>query len=268
MKKTYEINYGNKATVNMGDYENLSPMYNIKKIITIDDGIEIDLKEEFEDMREIVDLELRKNVENIKNAKKAKDVGNFRFYERNGLKYVSVTSILNPEPKTPEEQARLKPYGDRGTALHRQFAHLIENGALTSFTTEEKEACSSVGGFAGYEFWFKDDPRFDFRTSEVEVFNDEFLYAGRFDAFGFYNTKNAIFDLKSGSLDKAGGVEKALMQLSAYNSCFGEKNAILVVIPIGPKAKKEPIVVEGEHIDKYWGMFKAKREEFKKRYGV
>ena len=264
--KTYEICYSNSAKINMGDYEQLSPFYSTKLIIEAD-GIEVDVKGEYEKIREEIDSLLRLNVENIKNAKKAKDVGNFRFYERNGLKYVSVSSVLNPEPKTPEEEARLKPYGDRGTALHRIFAHLITNGEMSSPTKEEKELCSSVGGCAGYEFWFKDDARFDFRTSEIEVFNDKELYAGRYDSDGFYETKPAIFDLKSGSLDKQ-GIEKAFLQLAAYNMSLPIPKDVLVIIPVGPKAKKEAIVAQGEDISKYCGMFLAKRKAFKDRYGV
>lgn len=266
MKKTFECMYSNSMKINMGDYEQLNPFF-AGKIVIEADGIEVDMKEEFENLRELVDLQLKNSVDNIKNSKKAKDIGNFRFYERNGLRYVSVTSVLNPEPKTPEEQARLKPYGDRGTALHRIFSHLITNGELVKPTKEEEAACKSVGGFSGYDFWFKDDERFDFRLSEVECFNDELLYAGRFDANGFFDGKPCIFDLKSGSLDKT-GIDKAFMQLAAYNACFGEKNGILVVIPIGTKAKKEPIVAEGEQVTAYFNKFMAKREAFKKQYGV
>ncbi len=265
--KTYELNYGNKATVNLGDYENLSPMYNEKLIITVEDGIEINIAEELEKMRAIVDEQLRLNVLNIRNAKKAKDIGNFRFYTKDGKQYISVTSVLNPEPKTPEDEARLKPYGDRGTALHRIFAHLIENGELTSPTAEEKELCSSVGGFLGYEFWFKKDERFDFRGAEREIFNDELQFAGRYDADGYFYGQPALFDLKSGSLDKS-GIDKAFLQLSAYNASLETPKEVLVIIPVGPKSKKEPIITEGEKIKVYWDLFKIKRQAFRDKYGV
>jgi hypothetical protein len=249
----------------MGDYEQLSPFYSTKLVIEAD-GIEVDVKAEYERIREDIDFLLRVNVENIKNAKKAKEIGNFRFYERNGMKYVSVTSVLNPEPKTPEDEARLRPYGDRGTALHRQFAHLIENARLDSFTTEELQSCASVGGFTGYEFWFNGDKRFDFRLAEVEVYNDTLLYAGRFDAQGFFDGKKAKFDLKSGSLDKA-GIEKAFLQLAAYDNCQ-DPSDVLVIIPIGPKSKKEPIVASGDEIKAYFDKFVGKRKAFKEKYGV
>ena len=265
ISKRYELVYSNSAKINMGDFEQLAPFYSTK--ILIESDMEIDVRAEYEALRNDVDTLLRLNIDNIKNAKKAKDVGNFRFYEKDGKKFVSVTSILNPEPKTPEQEAFLKPYGDRGTSLHRQFQHLIENGKLSAFTEEEKNACASVGGFLGYEFWFKEDKRFDFSIAEVSVYNEKELYAGRYDSHGFFDNKTAMFDLKSGSLDKA-GIDKAKMQLAAYNDCLDEPKEVLVIIPIGPKAKKEPIVVEGEEIKKYFGMFMAKRNEFKQRYNV
>ena len=265
ISKKYELTYSNSAKVNMGDYEQISPMYS-EKLIIDSDGIEINISEEFGKMRDLVDTQLRSNIENIKNAKKAKEIGSFRFYERNGLKYVSVTSVLNPEPKTLEEEARLKPYGDRGTALHRIFAHLIETTELSSPTLKEKELCSTVGGFGGYEFWFDGDKRFDFRLSEIEVFDDELLVGGRYDADGFFMKRPALFDLKSGSLDKT-GLDKAKMQLAEYNACLEIPKEVLVILPLGPKAKKEPIVIEGEEIKVYRDLFLLKRKAFKDKYG-
>lgn len=266
MGRTYELVYSNSAKVNMGDYEQLSPFYSSKVVIE-ENGTPVDVRSEYEKLRGEVDELLKLNVEAIKNARRAKEIGNFRFYEKDGKQYVSVTSILNPEPKTAEQIAFLKPYADRGTALHRQFQHLIERGKLDNFTDEEKSACASVGGFLGYEFWFKDDKRFNFSIAEVTVYNDAELYAGRYDANGFFENKSAMFDLKSGSLDKS-GVEKAKMQLAAYNACLVEPMDVLVIIPVGPKSKKEPIVMEKAEISKYFSMFMSKRQEFRKKYNV
>lgn len=264
--KTYEICYSNSAKVNMGDYEQLSPFYSTKLVIEAD-GVEVDVKAEYEKMREDVDLLLKANVDNIKNAKKAKEIGNFRFYTKDGKQYVSVTSVLSPEPLSPEDEERLKPYGARGTALHRILSQVINTGNLLQPTKEEIDACASVGGFAGYDLWFLNDKKFDFAKSEIAVYNDAELYAGRYDADGYFDSKTALYDLKTGSLDKK-GLDKAFMQLAAYNKCLPEPAECLVILPVSPKAKQEPIVITNGDIEKYFGLFMAKRQEFKKRYGV
>ena len=264
-KKSSELFYANSAKINMGDFEQLSPFYSLK--ITFDNqGEDVDLDTEYEKMRESVDTLLRMNIDNVKNAKKAKEIGNFRFYDKNGKKYISVTSVLNPIPKTPEEEARLKPYGDRGTILHRHFSSYITDAVLTPITVAEEDNCAEVGGFLGYEFWFKDDPNYDFRSSEITLYNDEHEYAGRCDADGFYGKEPALYDLKSGSLNND-GIEKAFLQLAAYNACYTEPRDLLIILPIGPKAKKAPLITRGADIKKYFEMFLAKRKSFKVKYG-
>lgn len=266
MKKVYELVYSNSAKVNMGDYEQLSPFYSTKIVIEVPEDVSVDVRQEYEKLRSDVDSLLKTNVENIRNAKKAKELGNFKFYTKDGKQYVSVTSVLSPEPKTPEDEERLRPYGARGTAKHRIFATLVNTGKLEVPTKEEEEACASVGGFVGYDLWFVGDKRFDFSVAEVEVYNDKELYAGKYDAKGFFEDLKAKYDLKSGSLDKK-GLDNAFMQLAAYDACEEEPSDCLVVLPIGPKAKKEPIVARGEEIKKYYDMFLAKRKAFRDKYG-
>ena len=43
-----ELNYGNKATINTGNYENISPMFNIKKIL--ESTTDLNINQEFNEM--------------------------------------------------------------------------------------------------------------------------------------------------------------------------------------------------------------------------
>jgi len=261
----YELVYSNSEKVNLGDYSQRNPFYSIKKLVPVLSLEE--LSNELKDLRTLIDNELRLNVQEIKTGLRAKTMTNFRFYEKDGKKYVSVTSILDPEPKTPEQQAFLKPYGIRGSALHRVFGDYVTSGKLIyEFLKEEVDGCSSVGGFEGFKFWFQGDERFDFRRSEIEVYNEKELYAGRFDADGYFDEHPALFDLKSGDLGKS-GVDKAFCQLAGYNACLEEPAEALVIIPINPKYKNEPIIKTGDEITKYFNMFMAKRKAFKEKYG-
>ena len=268
MARTYELNYGNKATVNLGDYENESPMYNQKLIITIDDGIEINIAEEFEEMRQVVDEQLRLNVAKIRQRKLSTDLKDLRFYEYEGKRYPSVTSIISLGEKL--DIPNLELYGRRGEILHRIFARTITDGKYVwDVTKEEEQALALIGGISEKDFGFKElltNDRFDFRLSEVEVYNVEHLYAGRFDAEGFDGQLKVIFDLKSGSMNKE-AMTRAFMQLAAYAHCR-EGIQALIILPVSPKTKKEPIIATNSEMERYWQMFLAKRREFKEKFGL
>ena len=51
----YELSYGNKATINTGNYENLNPVYNLKCQKFVSEGETLDLSKEFVTLKEIVD---------------------------------------------------------------------------------------------------------------------------------------------------------------------------------------------------------------------
>ena len=256
MNKIYEINYGNKHTVPMAQYENQSPMFNIKVII---EGAErIHLGKELKKIAKIVDMELHEKVRLIKQEQLVKALKHLRFYEKNGKQYPSVTSIINPEPYLADPL-----YGERGDLLHELFA---SNQYDYEFTPDEEVKYASIGGIRQYTLkWIKEDTDIEFDKSEVEVFHDKEMYAGRYDRDGLYKGKVAIYDLKTGVLNKA-GQEKAFMQLSAYAKATGLNVENLVILPCGPKVKNLPIV--STDVEKYFSMFIEKRIAFKERFGI
>jgi hypothetical protein len=268
MKRSYEINYGNKATLNTGNYENLNPMFNIKVIIDgveyVPEEVEVNLQREFERIKGIVDDQLQQKINEVKQGELIKALKHIRFYEKDGIKYPSVTSVLSPDPI--EGVPNLELYGLRGDIMHRWFAEIVTTGKSDYFISDaEKDKLVIIGGMEGFDIsWVVDDKQFEFDRSEVEVFNYKDIYAGRYDADGLLGGKTALFDVKSGDLSKA-GIEKAFIQMSAYAHCVPDIKQ-LVVLPCNPKAKKVPVV--STDIDKFYAMFMQKRAEFKERFGI
>jgi len=264
MKRIYEINYGNKATINTGNYENLSPMFNIKTIIESENGSRVYIRKEFKKMKKVVEDELKKSIDSIKQEQLLKSLKHLRFYEKDGVKYPSVTSIINPDPI--EGIPNLELYGLRGEIIHRWFGEIVTSGSSKCFISDvEKERLVIIGGVEGFDInWVTNDSQLEFDKSEVEVYNTKDVFAGRYDADGLLGGKVSLFDCKSGDLSKK-GIERAFMQLSAYASCVPDIKQ-LVIIPCNPKAKKVPVV--STEIDKYYALFMAKRKEFKERFGI
>jgi hypothetical protein len=133
---------------------------------------------------------------------------------------------------------------------------------LWDVSEEETKKLEIIGGLSKTEWdlnWVG-ELGFDFSLSEQEVYNDEYMYCGKYDS----KSADVIYDFKSGSPTKD-MFEKAFIQLSAYAKCLPDVKK-LVVIPLNPKAKHH--TQETTEIDKYFSIFLKKRAEFKERYGV
>ena len=265
--KQYELNYGNTYKIGKGSfedipiqqYENVNPFYNIKKIITVEDGIEIDLEAELEEMRFLVDNKLYKDVKRAKTQPVSLD--GLRIKVIDGKSYPSVTTILTPEkPDVPN----LDLYALRGTMWDKVFNRMVgEATYFTDFGENELAKIKPIGGMEGHSLqWVFDNNAFDFRNNQVEVVNEKDVYYGTYDADGFYNKEPALFDCKSGNMSKQ-AVEKAFMQLAAYSMAKEEVPKWMVIIPTRDKKEIASVDVEG-----YYRKFLIKREEFRKVYNV
>lgn len=258
---TYELNYGNKATINTGDYCNESPMFNEKLIITVNDGIEIDLAKEFEKMKVLVDTQLHKAVAEIRNRGKQKTLDGLRIKEIDGVKYPSVTTVLSP---TPPEIPNLELYGLRGNMWDRVFQRIVEEARYsTDWTEAELKQIEVIGGMKGHSLqWIFDNLKdIDFRAGHTEVINTKDIYYGTYDADGFYKGELALFDCKSGKISKP-MIDKSFMQIAAYCKAKEELPKYMVIIPT---QQAEPIV--SEEIDKYYQQFLQLRQNFRNTYG-
>lgn len=254
--KTYELNYGNKATVNVGNYENLNPMFNIKVVIEAE---KINITEEFNRIKLIVDDQLKQSIEDIRLRKRLADIKHLRFKEVNGVLYPHVTDIISPDPL---EIPNIELYGERGDIFHEMFA---KDNWKPIYTDAEEAKFQLIGGIRNFDFsWVKDDIKFEFDQSEVEVINHEKRYVGKYDKDGLYDSVPAVFDLKSGNMTKQ-AQERTFIQLAAYAVCVPNIER-LVIIPCNPKNEKKPLFTDD--IDKYYAMFLQKRAIFFDRFGV
>jgi len=250
--ETIELNYGNKATINTGNYENISPMFNIKRIIQ--SSTDLNITNELNAMKDIVDGQLNDYIK----AHQA-EILNPRTYEKDGKKYVSVTQVITPiKPKIPNFEL----YGLRGDIYHRIYKRwTTENKYIVDISLEEKEKLKPVKGIEDNALdWIIKLEDIEYITSEKTVYNDTYLYAGTYDSAGLFKKVPSVLDLKSGRID----LDKCFMQLSAYAKCLDVEQ--MVILPIHPSEKHEPII--SNEVDFYFGMFIQKRKDFKERYGL
>jgi len=259
----YEISYTNKATINIGNFENLQPLYSVKKKIETPVPLSDDvLEEHYIKLQKLIDKLLENNIRSIKTAPK-RDVlpPHIRVEEKEGKQYIHVTDIINPQPFCGNQL-----YGERGTRLHRILQKLIELGNYEfNITDTEEKTYEGIGGIRKFDFKWILDLGLDFRSSETEVWNEELLTVGRYDADGFYKGELCMFDLKSG---KPGlkQTKDAFMQMACYIKSTGRDYQNMVIIPIHPEANKQLIMTN--EIDKYYDMFKEKRSAFRDKYGL
>ena len=244
-----ELNYGNKCTINTGNYENISPMFNIKKII---EGGDVDIVKEFEDMKTLVDGQINAYIKAHQT-----EILNPRIYEKDGKKYISVTQVITPiKPKIPNFEL----YGVRGDIYHRIFEKWTTKGKYeVDITNEEKKRLEPIKGIDETALdWVTQLKDVEYITSERVVYNDEYMYAGKYDACGLYNKCPVVFDLKSGRID----TDKCYMQLSAYAKAIGDISSMMVF------SLQDKKIYTSEKIDFYFGMFIKARKDFKERWGV
>jgi hypothetical protein len=255
--RTYELSLGDKWLIPLKQYENRSPMVNIKEIITSEVELtDKELKDRLFVMSANVNEVLRKIRADINSGYISEVLKDFRFYDSKGRKYPSVSAILNPDPKTAEQKAFLEPYGLKGEHYHSCFGELINTGICSDKSVEKELE------------WIFNLKRFDFRRSEFVVLDDTNEYGGRCDADGFDGELPAGFDLKSGNLTNKGEIEKTFEQLSAYWNADGKRWESAIILPLHEKMKKEPIVRTRPQLEEYLKSFLSKRDKFRERYGI
>ena len=198
-----------------------------------------------------------------------------RFYDRKGMKYPSVTSIISWNADFFMKQTDLEQYCSRGTIIHKQSEIFLETGEwvdakdipelYTDYIVVTKGSLGLKLDDVDFRGWYKKNP-FEYTELESVVYNDELKYAGRCDIIANYDGKLSIMDIKTGSsVDRM----KAFKQMSAYAKALDIGIEQMVVIHLNNKTKcgfSAPIVTD--EIEKYWGLFQSDRESFTKVFGV
>ena len=266
--KVKEITVSLSGVIPVAAYENLRPGFSITVEPINGESVE----------KIIADCQqyLHTVFENESNRGKAdlidKQYSNIRFYEKDGKKYPSVTSIIGWDKEWKVTEDELRQYASRGTIVGeivetnlktgewidptqvpslREDVSILMSGSLM-FTWEQ---CSHRAFLKQFAKQIKVE-----KTQET-VFNDENLYAGTYDILGEYDGIKSLMDVKCGGWN--------MMQLAAYAVC--EKGVEqLVILPVGPTDNKcgykKPVVCDT--IGKEFEEFLKARAKFKKRFGI
>lgn len=292
MRKSLEISASFSGKISTGSYENMNPWYSIKEVIEEAPGEELSdivIKERQQQLQKMCYDQFRRDAELAYQEKVAKEFKNIRFYEgKNGLKYPSVTTILNMDTvffMTPTDLAQ---YSARGTVLHKQIEAFLKTGKwseLKELTDVAFEVMLvSIGSLGlslddtSFSNFYKDYP---FKVVELEqvVVNDEYKYGGRMDIKCIIESSNkgkwekiegiqfdvlTILDIKSGEIDKI----KHYAQQAAYAKCDPNVKQI-GLIPLSKEnvcGFSKPLI--SNKIDAYWDIFIKQRQKFAEKFGV
>lgn len=266
--KIKEITVSLSGVIPVAAYENLRPSFSI----TVEpiDG------EEPEKIIASLQQYLHAVFENESNRGKAdlidKQYSNIRFYEKNGKKYPSVTSVLGWDKQWQVTDDELRQYASRGTIVDAMIEEFLKTGEWIDPTQipELREDVSVLMSGSLMFTWencshkafvevYRD--KIQAEAFQETVFNDEALYAGTYDILGNFDGIRSIMDVKTGGFD--------MRQLAAYAMCEKDIKQ-LVVLPVGPtdnkSGYKRPVICDT--IQKEFAGFLKARSKFRQRFGV
>ena len=265
--KIKEITVSLSGVIPVAAYENLRPGFSITA-----EPIDGEKPEKI-----IASLQqyLHAVFENESNRGKAdlidKQYSNIRFYEKDGKKYPSVTSILNWDKEWRVTDDELRQYASRGNIVEAIVQRFLETGEwidpleipelredvsilMSGSLMFTWENCSHKAFMKAYQ-----DIQAD--VFQRTVYNDEALYAGTEDILGAFEGIRSVMDIKTGGFD--------MRQLAAYAICEKDIEQ-LVVLPVGPTDNKcgykRPVVCDT--VQKEFAEFLKARAKFKQRFGV
>ena len=267
--KIKEIKASISGVIPIASYENLKPYYEISAELMEGDDLDASFA--------ALNTKLRWMFEAEGNRAKAdvieKQYAGIRFYEKDGKKYPSVTSILgwNVDWKISEDE--LQQYASRGTIVHKLIECFLEDGSWSDpleIKALENDVATLMAG--SKKLSWKDCSYqkalegimgdLKILQQEQELYNDEVLYAGRADLVCLYKGKQSILDFKTGTTTD-------MRQLAAYAACC-EGIEQLVIVPVGPtdnkSGYKKPVVctdIQGEY-----KKFLYARAKFRERFGI
>ena len=267
--KIKEITVSLSGVIPVAAYENLRPGYTIT--------VEPAPGESREQIVADLQAYLHTVFDHESNRGKAelidKQYANIRFYERNGKKYPSVTSILNWGKEWKVTDDELRQYASRGTIVGEMVETYLSTGQWIKpeeVSDLEEDVAILCGGSLGMHWSQCSHEAFcnnfakeiSVEETQGRVFNDEALYAGTYDIFGTYKDKVSLMDVKCGGFD--------MRQLAAYAVALGGNIEQLVVLPVGPTDNKcgykKPVVCDT--IQKEYEEFLKARAKFKQRFGI
>lgn len=254
MVKTIEVVYSNSMKINRGNYEQEAPFYSVKSVLTLPEGVDGQsaCNEEYERLRAIVEPLLQADY----NAKRT-DLASIRLYEKDGKKFPSVTSILNPDGMSAKIK-NLEQYKERGNQADLIFKNLVTK---FEYTEPVKEKFAPLDWPWDIKQFIRENKIIAKKgdcacwRQNVVVFNDEFQYAGEIDLL---KDDVLILDVKTG----AWKWEQQIM----YAKCL--PSVKFVAIADLKENKYIELPIDHPEIVKAWEKALLKRGEFKARFGI
>jgi len=267
--KIKEIRASISGVIPIASYENLKPYYEISA--EIEEGDDMDAA--FAALR----TKLRWLFESEGNRAKAdvieKQYAGIRFYERDGKKYPSVTSILGWDVDWKISEDELQQYASRGTIVHKLIEIYLKEGRWVDpleIPELEPDIATIMGGskkLSWKECSYQKAvealmPDLKILQMENELYNEEVLYAGRADLVCLYKGKQTVIDFKSGTT-------KDQRQLAAYAACM-EGIEQTMIVPVGKTDNKSGLMkpVICTDVDKEYKKFLYARAKFRERFGI
>jgi len=254
MKRTLEIVYSRSLKLNKGNYQQDSPMWSEKVILEVPDGADLPgiEKIEYEAMKARLDERAMTEWNRDK-------LDGFRIREKDGKKYVSVTTFLKPEPYNGDHE-----YGIRGTEIHRLTDIFIETGKWE----EPKEVLTKLKyeDLKHKEFFTQYGARIENIKNDLKnvvVYNDDYLFSGEIDRILKVDKKPGLVDYKTGSW--------AWPQLVCYWKSLPEtwqKKIDDLYIFDFKKCELSHLLVDSQSFKDYWEEAVYKRGVFSGAFGI
>lgn len=276
MKNKVKVSSGFQGVIPTGSFQNSRPSFNAEVEFEIDgdqDQVLFAVEAMQEELYKVCREKFNTVAEQERIEKVKSDRKDFRFYEKDGVEYPSVTSILNYDSDFLIDENELKQYASQGSIIHAQVAEYIKTGVWKNpkeieglipdlFIVKSGSLQLSLDGWDFLSF-LKKYPMDKLKNGEM-VINETERYAGLPDGYGVFNGLNSIFDIK-----RTPEKTKNFIQMAGYAKASKEKVEQMIIIPLNDKTEQgfsKPII--SNEIDKYYELFLYKRKQFKKVYGV
>ena len=253
MKKSLEIVYSRSLKLNKGNYQQDAPMWSEKMCLELngqsDEEIAVLEQTEYQKLKDRIDSRAETEWNRT-----ALELSGLRVREKDGKRFPSVTSILKPEPYTGNPE-----YGTRGTEIHRLCNKFMSEGVWDEPTIKLEKI--SFEQIKYREFFAKHEKRLDFKKhkTNIEVYNDKWIYSGEVDLICSVDGLLTLVDLKTGGWDWP--------QLVAYEKCGTGKVKQLAVFDL-KSGEIHLLEVGGKEYQEHWENFIHKRGQFFARFGV
>lgn len=285
MKRTIKIGGSFEGVIATGPFQNMRPGF------FVEETLEGDLTDEqiFQRQKELQERSYRNfqeaehnaAVQRINNERK-----DFRWRKLpNGKLVPSVTSILSFDKDFDIPPHELSQYASWGTVNHARINHYWKTGVwekpqnlegvYADFVIVKRGSLMLDMDCIDFPAYLKKYP-FVCKGYGIEVYNEEFEYAGELDYWGIPEESKECKAVPTLADAKRTPDKEHFLQTAAYAKAkplpgieWPDKFEQMMLLPLQNKTQQgfsKPLV-SGE-VDRAFEMFLSKRKKFRQRYGV